>query len=217
MCAAIEDRVGIIKYLIENGMDVSATDHRQKTALMWAAYKGHTSVVKFLLEQGVDVDVRSQSGKTALMWAILGGRINMVKFLVNFSHADLGIRDNFQKTALSLVRMKKLYSAEYFLSQAKSVGDLKVMKRQLYSEERMELIEAIASRERKEEEIKNGVEVKANSQQQVKGEKGKREKKKGKKEKKSFSKIRAEADLHVEDEGGWTALMWAMGIMMWKR
>ena len=148
--AAREGFLSLIKLLIKRGVDLhEEKDSAGRTPLMWAAYKGHTSVVRFLLEQGVDINAQSQSGRIALMWAIAGGRLNIVRLLVK-SGADLNLRDNNAKVkALTWARVKKLYGADYLLSQAVGDGSLEEIKKKYDSHRDMRLINALASEEQR--------------------------------------------------------------------
>ena len=54
---------------------------RGKTALIWAAQKGHEKVVEMLLQQGADVDKQKSSGETALIQAAQNGHETVVEIL----------------------------------------------------------------------------------------------------------------------------------------
>ena len=47
--AAKKGDTAVVRVLLANGADVTATDHDGWTPLMWAAYAGHTDAVKALL------------------------------------------------------------------------------------------------------------------------------------------------------------------------
>lgn len=51
---------------LKAGTDVNARDEEKRTALLWAAGKGHSAVVELLLKEGADIHVRDNEGRTAL-------------------------------------------------------------------------------------------------------------------------------------------------------
>ncbi|MDV7104871.1 ankyrin repeat domain-containing protein [Vibrio sp. TH_r3] len=53
-----------------------------KTALMWAANKGHIDIVKLLIEHGADVNSKNRWNGTALSQAAMNGHLNIVKLLI---------------------------------------------------------------------------------------------------------------------------------------
>lgn len=56
--------VDAVKYCVELGIDVNATDNRGYTALHGAAYLGDNDMVNYLVSKGARVDVRSKAGDT---------------------------------------------------------------------------------------------------------------------------------------------------------
>lgn len=67
--AAGEGKLGVVRYLLDEGADVNARENRGSTALIEAAYNGHTDVIKELLLRGADINVISEQG-TALDMAL---------------------------------------------------------------------------------------------------------------------------------------------------
>jgi uncharacterized protein len=55
-----------VKYGVELGIDVNATDDFGETALHFAAYRGVDSIVQFLVDKGAKMDVKDQFGMTPL-------------------------------------------------------------------------------------------------------------------------------------------------------
>jgi ankyrin repeat protein len=62
--------------------NVNGADFVGRTALHWAADKGHTSAVQVLLGAGAAVDASTGRGSTALMWAADKGHVSTVKALL---------------------------------------------------------------------------------------------------------------------------------------
>ena len=61
----VSDNIEGLK-LLENGVDINATDKEGWTALMDASNKGYLKRVQFLVENGADINIKNNEGKTAL-------------------------------------------------------------------------------------------------------------------------------------------------------
>ncbi len=75
-----------IKRLLNNEVDMNATDTDGKTALMLAAewyIHGNSEVVKVLLDNGANVNYKDENGKTALMSAALLDKSEVAKVLLD--------------------------------------------------------------------------------------------------------------------------------------
>ncbi len=64
-------------------LDVNLKDNCQRTALWWAACRGHDEIVKFLLDRGADIDAGHEDGATPLMMASRNGHKSTVKVLLS--------------------------------------------------------------------------------------------------------------------------------------
>ena len=92
MMATAEGYVNIVKYLLQHGADVDATQyfggsHNGRTALTVAAIHGNVKVGKILVEHGADVnaamfDAGDNSGSTPLMAAVSCDHVKFTKFLL---------------------------------------------------------------------------------------------------------------------------------------
>ncbi|MGI9549276.1 MAG: ankyrin repeat domain-containing protein, partial [Bdellovibrionales bacterium] len=60
MIAIEENRIDIVKVLIEFGVDVNARNQEGQTALMYAIKASRSDLLELLLEQGADVKVRDE-------------------------------------------------------------------------------------------------------------------------------------------------------------
>ena len=64
------DNIDMVKYLIENGMDVNQTNRRSGfTSLMAAACYGRVEIAKILLSNGVDQNAKDSKGFSAIDFA----------------------------------------------------------------------------------------------------------------------------------------------------
>ena len=64
------DSVGIARRLIENGADVNARTHNNRTPLMLASSNDDINLVRFLLKNGANVNLEDDQGRTALYYAV---------------------------------------------------------------------------------------------------------------------------------------------------
>ena len=81
----------LVRLLVQSGADISIkTSELQRTALMYAAIRGHTSIVQYLLDEGAPVDTQDVNGVTSLMSASQFGHSEVVCVLINCG-ADVNI------------------------------------------------------------------------------------------------------------------------------
>ena len=71
---------GLIKKA-ERLLYLNKIDDKRRTALIWAAKRGHETVMRLLLKKGADVNVKDQSGSTALHEAARRGHEAVVQLL----------------------------------------------------------------------------------------------------------------------------------------
>jgi len=82
--------------------DLNATDLGGRTALTWAARKGHDGDVKVLLEQvGLHPDIADNKGQTPLSWASEYGHCEIVKMLLEQKNVNPDTADHRGQTPLS--------------------------------------------------------------------------------------------------------------------
>jgi hypothetical protein len=80
IAAAHEGRIDVVRYLLDKGVDVSATSGGWN-ALVAAAHEGQLKTVELLLDRGADVNA-APGGTSALAAAAHEGKLEVVKLLV---------------------------------------------------------------------------------------------------------------------------------------
>ena len=103
-CAVDSNAYHIVKYLIENGANVSASD------LLLASVRGYSDIVRYLIEGGANI----HSGNNhALQYAVRYGDFDLVKFLVEHG-ANIHSRDD---EAIRYAKHKRFQEIIDYLSQ----------------------------------------------------------------------------------------------------
>lgn len=101
MAAAMDGNLKLVKYFIENGADVNATDNFKWTALHLACKKGNFDVVELLIDAGAKLNMITLNGGSAIMRAIESGIPQVVQLLINHG-ADLRVETRKGKTPIDL-------------------------------------------------------------------------------------------------------------------
>jgi len=87
----------------ENNADlrefIDATANNGRTALTYAARRGHTDAVRFLINAGANVNVRDNRGETALMYAAFSGHTDIARLLIQ-AGANVNATDTRGRTPL---------------------------------------------------------------------------------------------------------------------
>ncbi|KAF5539776.1 nucleoside phosphorylase domain-containing protein [Fusarium napiforme] len=80
---------------------LNARDSHGRTALSYAAEKGHERVVKLLLDKvGLDVDSNDKGDRTPLWWAAMRGHEAIVKLLLDTGKVDVDAQDRKGRSPL---------------------------------------------------------------------------------------------------------------------
>eukprot|EP00042_Codosiga_hollandica_P037410 m.293983 g.293983 ORF g.293983 m.293983 type:complete len:305 (+) comp55127_c0_seq23:6-920(+) len=64
--AVLYNRIEMLQLFLKEDIDCNVLDKDGRTALMWAAYKGHVACARALIEAGADRAIRTKAGVTAL-------------------------------------------------------------------------------------------------------------------------------------------------------
>lgn len=96
-----QGRLGMVAWLLAQGVGVDVADDSGRTALTLAAHGGHTRVMRLLLRQGADPNHRDDDTETVLMWASdHPGNAAAVGLLLQ-SGAEVNARSDLDGSALS--------------------------------------------------------------------------------------------------------------------
>ncbi len=79
-----------LKKMLDYGMNVNLSTHKNDTLLMLSTYKGHLKTSKMLLEYGADVNRVNDRGQTPLEGVCFKGNLEMVKLLINYGAEHKG-------------------------------------------------------------------------------------------------------------------------------
>jgi ankyrin repeat protein len=96
-----------VRLLLEQGLEVDATDEEQLTSLHWAAWNGHGKVAQLLIQSGANLDAKSDMGNTALHLVMSNkdytgpGDGDMVRWLLA-KDSQINATDNRKWTPLHL-------------------------------------------------------------------------------------------------------------------
>jgi len=71
-----------VNTLIEEGIEINGQDERGRTALMYAAEKGHLGVVELLIKKGALIDVNDNEGSNVLSQVVFNGDKDIVALLL---------------------------------------------------------------------------------------------------------------------------------------
>lgn len=98
--AALHERVGVVRMLLDAGAEVDVTDLRfGYRPLHFSARKGNVGVSELLVRHGADLDAQTLRGKTALHLAVINGHPAVVTILLKYL-ARVDICDSHNRTPL---------------------------------------------------------------------------------------------------------------------
>ncbi len=83
-----------VKALVKGGIfsapvDINEKEDDGRTALIWAADRGHFEVVRYLADNGAKLDERGFLNHTAVAWAADGGHFEIVRYLLDKGSKDI--------------------------------------------------------------------------------------------------------------------------------
>jgi hypothetical protein len=90
--AAEHNKVGLAKYLLDNGADKNAQEINLRTPLHEAAKYDSEAVAKLLIDAGADKEAKNSLSRTPLHFAAINGSEAVAKLLID-AGADKGAKD----------------------------------------------------------------------------------------------------------------------------
>ena len=114
-----EDVKKVVKFLVDKGANVNATDAHGSTALHVACGTGKLETARLLLDHGAGLEAQDQSNYTPLHHACFHDKLDVVKELVKRG-ADIFAKGHDESTPFDRAkRMRASEVAEYLLEQYK--------------------------------------------------------------------------------------------------
>jgi len=96
--------------------DINSQDRNGKTALLYAADKGHINIVRLLCESKAHADQEDNDGNTPLIVAAKNGYTDVIRVLLSTGQADPHHRTSTGQTAISVARVERQPEALKLLS-----------------------------------------------------------------------------------------------------
>lgn len=103
--ATSNNRIEVVRTLIDSDYDLNETDERKRTALVISTAANYQEIAKLLLEAGCNPNVSDEFGQTALIYAIVNKNLEIVELLLKYG-AEIDLKDFSGKTALDMARRK---------------------------------------------------------------------------------------------------------------
>jgi lysozyme len=103
--AAWDNKVGLVKYWLNKGVDKDAQGNNLRTPLHQAAINDNEAVAKLLIDAGANKDAQDGFLQTPLHWAAQYDKRAVAKLLID-AGARTDIRDMSGETALDLAKKK---------------------------------------------------------------------------------------------------------------
>ncbi|MCP4160315.1 MAG: hypothetical protein GY760_09600 [Deltaproteobacteria bacterium] len=94
-----ENRIKIVRLLIEYGAKKNLKNSNLTTPLHYAAVNGYNKVVHHLIQKKAHINSKDKDGRTPLIGAISTNKIATAKLIINMG-ASLKMKDNMNNTAL---------------------------------------------------------------------------------------------------------------------
>ena len=108
--------IDIIKFLINEGADISIKDNLGYTPLHYAAALDDTKIAEMLISHGAKINAQNYDGETPVRIATYWGITKMIEFLIE-KGADINIKDNKGRTCLKLATEMNYHGISDLLRQ----------------------------------------------------------------------------------------------------
>ena len=111
--ACQKKQLGVVKHLVDKGVNLNKRSTNGKAALIEACEKGYYDIVEYLVESGANVDIINMDGATPLGAALENGHTDIAEYLL-----DKGV--NINKVLLRACRRGYIKVVEVLLEQYKA-------------------------------------------------------------------------------------------------
>lgn len=95
----------IMRLLIENGANPNIFNVDGQTPLMAATKSGAVDASRLLINSGAEINIKGYGGNTPMHWSMTEGDYPSIVNLLIEHGANLGIRNDIEKTALDMARL----------------------------------------------------------------------------------------------------------------
>lgn len=114
--AVVDDKLNIIKLLVEKGADINIQDSVGYTALHYASQNFSLETLKILLDNGAKIDIQDVHGNTPLFRAVFNskGRGEVINLLLEYG-ANKYIENKYGVSPLKLSETIGNYDVKQFL------------------------------------------------------------------------------------------------------
>ena len=183
-----KNHVKIVKFLLEEGVDIEARNNDSETSLIIAANCGHLSVVKYLVGYDANVNAKDKSDFTPLMRAVKEGQFKVVRYLLSTNKCDISIRNDWCQNVIEIAEEVNEDSEDGKKSSMIVKAILEYVNKSLVNTTCSNTALIIAAKEGKTKRLKTLIPNK----------------------KQTIMATRESFDIEAKDKQfGWTALMWA--------
>ena len=93
---AMQNKLSVVKLLLDHGAAINAQGEDGKTALYWAATNDHEAMVKQLLERGAEINMQYTYTKTALYWQATFGYRPKIQDIHGPNPLCLAVRNGYE-------------------------------------------------------------------------------------------------------------------------
>ncbi|ORC93337.1 putative 6-phosphofructo-2-kinase/fructose-2,6-biphosphatase [Trypanosoma theileri] len=93
MWAALRGHQHVVRFLLDQEVDVNSANSMGHTALLWALTGGHYEIVRLLLDNGADIKLKDKQGYNAYFLAVQNNNLPMLLMLCEFHPIEEQDRD----------------------------------------------------------------------------------------------------------------------------
>ncbi len=115
--AVENNKFDIVKYLIENKINVNLVNKHNTTSLIEAFRSNNICIINYLMQNNADINIIQTNGRSCLYYAIINNNLNLVKLLLI---KKINLENNYVCQAY-FSNDKKIFN--YYLNNGYSIND----------------------------------------------------------------------------------------------